>query len=200
MRDVGVVRIAGPRDIFFAVGQRIADRVQAFDEKSFGPEHVEDASADARHDAHVDHHVGRVGDLHADARDFRADRAHAEGDDIHGAPAHAAAVKPAQLFLHGRRVFPVVGRTRVVLQLAADEGALLHAGHVAGIGADEQGVWSLFFVQADGRSGLDHELAQAPILFLRAVAPDHAVRLAQIPDFFDPLQKSGVFGRSVGHS
>ena len=47
-------------------------------------------SADARHDAHVDHHVRRIGELHADLRHRRADRPHAERQHVHGAAAHAS--------------------------------------------------------------------------------------------------------------
>ena len=47
-------------------------------------------SADARHDAHVDDDVRRIGQLHADLRHRRADRAHAERQHIHRAAAHAS--------------------------------------------------------------------------------------------------------------
>ena len=40
-------------------------------------EHVEGGLAHAGHDPHVDRHVGRVGELHADVGDGRAERAHA---------------------------------------------------------------------------------------------------------------------------
>jgi hypothetical protein len=72
--------------------------------------------ADARHDAHVDHRVGRVGELHADLRHGRAERAHAEGQHIHRAAAHAAGEEPAQLLAHLEGVDPVVGRAGASLE------------------------------------------------------------------------------------
>ena len=163
--DVRVLRVARPGDVAASV-EGIAHRMEAFHVEAVAAQDVEDAAADARHDAHVDHHVGRVGDLHADAGDFRADRPHAEGDHIHRAALHAACVEAEHLLLHRDGILPVVGRTRVVLRLAADESALLHAGDIARIRADEEAVRAFRLVETDGRAGIHHELAEAPVLFL----------------------------------
>ncbi len=54
---------------------------------------------------------------------------------------------------HLRRVAPVVRRAGVLLALGADEGAVLDAGHVAGIGAREVGVRALRVREALEGSG-----------------------------------------------
>ena len=126
--------------------ERRADRVQAGDEVAVA-EHVENRLAHAGHDAHVDDHVGGVGDLHADLGDGRAERPHAEGDDVHGAPLHAALEQLLQLLLHLLRRHPVVGRAGIVLGDAADVGAVLDAGHVDRVGPGQVAVGTLLLVE-----------------------------------------------------
>ena len=70
--DVLVVLVAGPGDVFDALGQRHPDRVHAGDELAVGAEHVERALAHPGHDPHVRGDVGRVGQLHADLGDRRS--------------------------------------------------------------------------------------------------------------------------------
>jgi hypothetical protein len=82
--------IARPRDIGLAFCERHADRVHAGHELAVGAEHVVDGLAHARHDAHVDRHVGRVGQFDADMGDRRAQRAHRERHHVQRAAAHAA--------------------------------------------------------------------------------------------------------------
>ena len=200
MGDEGVLRIAGPRDVLHTFAQRAAHRVEAFHVEAIRAEHVENALSDAGHDAHVGHNVGRVGDFHPDARDLRADRAHAEGNDIHGASAHAAPVKAGQLFLHHGRVLPIVGRAGVVFRLTADEGALFDPGHVPRVGADEQAVGPLLLVEPDGRTGVHHDLPQASVFLLRAVAPDNVVRLTEFANLLDPREEILISGRRMAHA
>ena len=166
MRDRRVIRIAGPRNVFVAIGQRIAHRVQAFDEIAIRTKHVEHRLSDAGHDAHVDHDVRGVRDFHANARDLGSNRAHAERNDIHGPPAHAAAVKATQLLFHHGRVFPIVGWTGVIFQSAANEGPFFHPGHIARVGADKEAIGALLFIEANGGAGFDHQLTQALVFFL----------------------------------
>ena len=49
----------------------------------------------ARHDAHREHRVRGVSDLHAELRQRPADRSHRERDDVHRAAAHAPAKTPS---------------------------------------------------------------------------------------------------------
>ncbi len=58
-----------------ALGAEVAERVQAAREIAVGARRASDRAADlshARHDAHVEHDVGAVGDLDADLRDARS--------------------------------------------------------------------------------------------------------------------------------
>ena len=107
------------------------------------PDRVEGRRAHAGHDPHVDDDVGRVGDLDAECGDRRAERAHRERDDVHGPAAHGAAEEVGQGRLHLVGVAPVVGRAGVVRVARADEGAVLDAGDVAGVGAGEEAVRAL---------------------------------------------------------
>ena len=58
-------------------------------------------------------------------------------------PGHAAVEQPVQDRLHLGRVHPVVGRSGVVGDARADEGAILDAGDVARVGAGEEAVGPL---------------------------------------------------------
>lgn len=79
MGDVFLV-IAGPGDIGFTCGKGRADGVEAFDVLAMPVAFLRNRSGDfildslqnfrahVRHDAHVHHHIGAVGDFHADLR------------------------------------------------------------------------------------------------------------------------------------
>ena len=59
--------VGRPRDVLLPLGQWRADGVQARDDAlKIAIDELEDFFADARHDAHVDDGVGRVGKLDAD--------------------------------------------------------------------------------------------------------------------------------------
>ena len=111
MDDVLLV-VARPWNILLTRRERCAHRVQAGDHVFFALVDLgKDRSADAGHDAHVDHDVGRVGKLDADLRHGGSDGAHREGEHVHGAAAHGATKKLLELPAHDERIFPVVGRT-----------------------------------------------------------------------------------------
>ena len=135
-----VVGLHGHGTSRLARRERRADRVQAGTKSPSVAEHVERGAAHARHDPHVDDDVGRVGELDADLRDRRAERAHAERDHVHRAAAHrsrrtARAASPAS-----RPGAPSCWSARRLLRLRADEGAVLDARDVAGIGAGPEAV------------------------------------------------------------
>jgi hypothetical protein len=100
--DVLVLDIVGtgPGHILLARGQRRTNTVHAGHELAVLAQHLQHRLAHAGHDALVDDHIGRVGDLDADVGDRRAQRPHAERDDVHGAPAHAAVEALLQQFAH----------------------------------------------------------------------------------------------------
>src|SRR5690606_30382199 len=96
-------------------------------------QHIQHLLAHPRHDAHVHHNVGRVGDLHANVSDVRADGAHAERNHIHCPSAHTAVEQRVQLRLHLVGSHPVVGRSRILATAAADVGAVFDACNVTGV-------------------------------------------------------------------
>lgn len=114
------------------------------------------------------------------------------------APAHGAVEKRAQLFLHLKRVHPVVRRARGVLRCAADERAILHARHVVRIGAREETSRPLLRIQPLERAARDHLVAQLVVFVLRSVHPVDAVGLAERGHFFHPSEKVDVFAERLG--
>ena len=166
--------------------------------------------AHARHDPHRDRDIGRVGHLHADVGDRRAERAHAEGDDIHGSSAHAAVEKISQGLLHGNGINPVVGRPRVVIAPATDECSVLDPGHVSRVRESQVAVRSFFGVEPPEGPLLHEQLAQPVVFLLRAVAPDDFVGPTQLRHLINPRpelrqlqahsrQDSGHHRRDPGH-
>ncbi len=184
--DVFGGRVAGPRHVALPRRQGGAHCVHARHEVAIAAQHVIDGAAHARHEPHVDHHVGAVGELDADVGDRRAQRPHAERDDVHRAAAHAAieqarlAVAPVlQDGAHLVGGHPVVGGARVLGPRRADEGAVLDPRHVGRIGPRQIRVGALDGVEALERAGRDHLVAQAVVLGLTAVTPLDAIGLAQ---------------------
>ena len=86
--------------------------------------------ADAGHDGHVQHDIDGVGQLNANLGEVGADRAHGIRDDIHRAALVAAAGDVIEHLVSLFGVHPVVRRAGVLFLAGADEGAVLHAGHI----------------------------------------------------------------------
>ncbi len=128
MRDVGILRVAGPGDVLPSVGQRIANGVQAFHIKAILADLLEHGGAHAGHDAHVRDDIGAVADLDAILRDGRAKRPHAKGNHVKRAAAHASAHQAPQAGFHLIGIFPIVRRSGFLFAVRADEGALLDTG------------------------------------------------------------------------
>ena len=188
------VGLHGQRDILLrpvpAARRRCARRART---RRRSPSSVEDLRAHARHDAHVDHDVGRIGESRRrSGRSAMPIGPMRNGHDVHRAPVHAAREQAAQRLAHLGRIFPVVGGAGVFLLGGADVGAIFDARDVGRIGAGEEGVRALRLVQLDQGAGVDHFVAQTIVFFLRAVAPDDAVRLGQGGDFGDPLLQASV--------
>jgi hypothetical protein len=117
-------------DVGLAGGERRADRVHARDELARLAEHVEHLRAHARHDAHVDDDVRRVGDLDADVAMGEPSGPMLNGTTYIVRPRMqpSKALRSVAFISRGG---PVVGGAGVVLVGAADEGALLDARDVA---------------------------------------------------------------------
>ena len=186
--------MAGPGNVSLALGQRRADGVQALHEITLGAQDVQHRLAHAGHDAHVGGGIGGIGDLHADMGDVGAQRPHGERHHVHGAALHAALVQLGHARLHLARFDPVVGGAGIILVVRADEGAVLDARHVAGVGAAEIGTGTQLLVQLDHGAAGDHHLAQGIVFLLGTVADVDAGRTAQPRHLVDPRQQFGVHG------
>ena len=156
--------------------------------KSPSPSMIEHLLPHAGHDAHADDDIGRIGELHADMRDRRTERPHAEGDDVHGA---ARACSPRTSRSSVARIsfgsIQLLVGPASSLCVGADEGAVLDARDVAGIGAgrdrnsDALVGLSLMSVPCATISAQSRSYSS-----LRAVAPMNAIRLALGRDLIDP--------------
>ncbi len=159
--DDVLLPVAGPGYVLLSRRERGADGVHArHDALSVVVDLREDGQTDAGHDAHVDDDVRRVGELHADLRHGRADWSHAERQHVHGPPAHGAVEQLLELASHQEGVFPVVGGAGRLLRVRADEGAVFHPRHVAGVGSGVVTARPQFLVELDEAAALDH-LAQS---------------------------------------
>ena len=191
--------VAGPRDVRLAGGERRAERVHAGHELAVVAELRQRGGAHARHHAHRDRDVGRVGQLHADVRDraspagpSRTARRRACGRASRRRTARAARRASSS----GSRqllVGPASSRAR-----AADERAVLDARDVAGIGARPVGVGPQLVVQARERARCDEAGAELLVLLLGAVAPVHALGLEHGRPLLDPRAQRSVRGRCRG--
>jgi hypothetical protein len=192
VRDVGLGRVAGPGDILLARLERASDRVQAFHEDAGFFDLLVNLGAHARHDFHVRDDIWAVGEFDAVLRDRRADRAHAEGNHKQRAPAHAAVEQGLEAGFHFVRGFPVVRRAGVFFRLRADKGPLLHARHIPGIAADEEGVRALVGVQPQAGAGGNNRLAHGLVLSLGAIAPEDFIGFGKGGEFLDPGEDGDV--------
>ena len=197
VHDVLVLGITRPRHIGLALGQRHTYRMHTWHPVVVG-EDVESALAHAGHDAHVDGHVGGVGELHANMGDGGAERAHGERHHIHGASLHGAGVEGGELGAHLGRLAPVVGGTGIDLSLGADVGAVLDAGDIARVGQCEIAVRALGLVQRAERAGSDELIAETLVLLSGTVAPIDIVGLQDLAPLLDPCDELLVGGRT-GH-
>ncbi len=158
--------VAGPRHVGLPRLEGRPYRVQAFDEEPVLAHLVQRRLAHPGHRAHREDHVLRVGDLHTELGILRPERAHAERHHVHGPATHTAPVQVGHDPAHLGRVHPVVGRARVDLTLAADEGAGLDARHVRRVGQREVRIRLLLVIELVESAGLDQLLGEPGGLFL----------------------------------
>ena len=144
------------------------------------------ALAHARHELHVEHHVGAVGDFDAAAREGRIDRAHAVRHDVHRAALHAAGKQGIHLFVRFVRGHPMLFGSRVFPALGADERDMLDPRHVGWIGTVEITSWKAFLIERQ-QFLLGYQLALHGLeLRVAAVAPMDPVGLGQPRHLVDP--------------
>ena len=150
---------------------------------------VEHRLAHARHDAHVDDHIRRVGNFNADFANGRAERSHGKRDDIHRASFHAPVEQAQQLLLHLGGVGPVVRGAGFVPGLGANKGPVFDARHVAGMRAGQVTARTFLGVEFDKGAAFHHQVAERLIFRVRTVTPVNAFRLAEFGHFLDPGKK-----------
>ncbi len=180
---------AWPCDVGLSGTQRCADAVHARHKRPIAAEHLEYSLAHAGHDAHVGHHIGRVGQLDADMSDRGAERTHRERHDVQGAATHATIEQAMQGGAHFGRGHPIIGRAGVFLPGGTDESAVFDARHVRRVGASQIAVRTLVVVQSGHGAACHHLGAQAIVFSFGAVTPVDAVRLGQGRDFGDPVDQ-----------
>ncbi len=190
--DVLVLGVARPRHVGLTGLEGRAHRVQARHELAVSAEHVERGLAHARHRAHAHRDVRRVGELHADVRDVRAERAHRERHDVHRPTAHRAGEELEHVGPHRRGIAPVVVRTGLVLGCRADERAVLDTSDVTRIGVRPVAVRPLVELREGARR--DERCAQAVVLCYRSVAPLDRCRLEDRRPMVDPVAQVLVCG------
>ncbi|MNT08683.1 hypothetical protein D3C72_1434320 [compost metagenome] len=195
MHDV-LGAVARPFHVGLAGSQRCAHAVHAWNECAIGTQHVVHGTAHAGHDLHVDGDVRRVGQFHADVRDWRAQRAHREWHDVHGAAAHAAIEQAVQGVTHFARLGPVICRTGRFLRCRADIRAVFDTGHVARVGAGQVGIRALVGIELFHGAAGNHFGAQALVLFLRTIAPVNAVWLGERGNVGHPVDQFLLFNIS----
>ncbi len=166
--DVFILGIVWPGDVGLVRCRRArsqAERMNAADEIGGVAEGIQHFGADAGHDVHGGGDVGGVGKLDTDVSDGRTDGAHGVGDDVEGSAAHGVGEEGGEFGFHFERVGPVVGGAGIRFVLGADEGELLDASDIAGIGAAVEGVGAFFGIEFDEGAGFDHLVAEAVVFF-----------------------------------
>ena len=158
-------------------------------------QHVIDRFAHARHDAHVNGNIRRVGQLDADVRNRRAQRAHGKWHNVQCAALHATGEQTAERRTHLLWRHPVIGRACVFFVLRTNISAVFYARYIRWVGVGQITVRALGRIEFFHRAGCDHLAAQTIIFFLRAIAPDDACRLRQRSDFCDPIDELLVFNK-----
>jgi hypothetical protein len=181
--------VARPAHVLLAGGQRHADGVHAGHELAVAAQHVVHGLAHARHDAHVDGHIRRIGQFDADVGDRRTQRTHRERHHVHRAAGHAAVEQAVQ----GGRISS--GSTQLLVgpacSLVPEQMKVRSSTRATSLGSEQRqvGIRALGRVQALHGAGLDHLRAQAVVLFLRAVAPVDGVGLGQGGNVGHPIDE-----------
>ena len=144
--------------------------------------------AHARHDAHAENDIFRIGNFETDFRERRIGRAHNVGNDEHGASAHRAFQHCLQLQVHLRRLRPVIGRTGFLFCRCANESELLDARDVVRIRAMQIRVRNLLLIQLDQHILLKRLLNEKFVLAIGPVTPENIFRLGQQLDLMHPIE------------
>ena len=174
------------RDIFL-FGVDFCLGMQAFDEVRALVELFDHRITDARHNVHGKHDIDGVGDFDADFGERTADHAHGIRDHVHRATLHGAVEQLPHFGIHFVLLYPIVGRTGILLLSRTDDGSLFVSGDVLRIGAVIVAARKLLFVELDHFSGLYRKRADRVQLRFTAVNPDDFLRFGHGGAFCDPI-------------
>ena len=171
MHDV-LFLVARPGNILLAGREGHADRVHAwYDALVVFIDFCVDGQTNARHNAHVDHHVRRIGELHPDLRHGRTNRAHAERKYVHGSSFHRAVEELFQFPTHLKWLFPIIRGTSRVFRERANESAVFDTRDVARVRTRVITTGPEFLVELDEGAARDHFSLQGFVFCLRAINP-----------------------------
>ncbi len=170
-----------------AVGVQLAGGMQALHEVTFALDARQCRRAHAGHDPHIGHHVGRIGDFHTAARQGRINRAHAIGNDIQRAATHAAVKQCIDLGVRFTRGHPMIVGAGVFALGRADEGEMLHARHIVGMGAMQGAARMGVLIEFDQGTVSQHVCLERGAFGIAAIAPVDGIGLGQLGDIGHPL-------------
>ena len=178
-----------------AVGIEFAGGVQAAHEglalRAFAFDAPQRRRAHPGHQAHVGHHVGRIGDLHPAPRQRRVQRPHAVGNHVQGAPAHAAVKQRIHLRVRLAWRHPMIVRAGRVALARAHEGEMFDARDIVRIGAVQPASRMGFRIEAEQAAVGLHSRQQRLVFGVAAVAPVEAVGPGERRHLGDPLVEGG---------
>ena len=147
------------------IGIEVAGRVQALDESPSRADALERRPTHARHDPHVEHDIGAVGDLNAATRDTANRSVPCNRARRRACARHAAGEQGIHLRVRVIGRHPLVVGAGIVAIPGADEGQVLDAGDVVGVGAVQIAAGKVFCLS--GSSSLLRRSARARALDTR---------------------------------
>jgi len=188
MHDIFIFRIGRtrPLDIFFAFRQRHSDRMQTVNEFAVA-QRFQRLISHSRHQFHINDDIRRIGKLHAELRNRRANRSHTKRHDIHRSAFHRTVEFRRKRLLHFLRSHPVISRSGIAFGETANISSIFDTRHIRRMRTRQKRIRTLFRVEANECSGLHHFFAQAIIFSLRTVAPNDFVRFAKFRRFHYPF-------------
>src|SRR5574343_56398 len=148
MRDVFYCWVTGPATVLLTGFQWSTNAVYAF-YISFFINMREYGIAHTCHDAHVHHHVFRIGDLYTITGKGGTHGTHTEGDHIQCTSFHGSFRKPFKGVFHFTWLHPVIGWTRIFFSSATDIRTVFNQCYITWITETGKAVRSLFRIQTD---------------------------------------------------
>ena len=167
-------------------GFKSAGRMQTPHETTIPRDALERRPPHARHELHVEHHIGAVGDFNAATRERRIDGPHAVRDDVQGAPLHAAGKQGVHLGVRliGRQ--PRIVRAGIVAALGAYVGYVLDSRDIRRVRAVQIASGKALLIEGEQLLPRHQPAFERQILGIAAVAPVNPLRPGEPRDLIDP--------------